>query len=59
MFNSHDEEHAGSLGEFEVRRLMKYMGTLDCQKYGGLPAIFRQKLPQGEVLNENSPHIVD
>ena len=27
MFNSHDEEHCGSLGEFEVRRLMKYMGT--------------------------------
>jgi len=26
MFNSHDEEHAGFLGEFEVRRLMKYMG---------------------------------
>lgn len=27
MFNSHDEEHCGSLGEFEVRRLMKYMGA--------------------------------
>ena len=27
MFNSHDEEHCGFLGEFEVRRLMKYMGT--------------------------------
>ena len=34
MFNSHDEEHAGFLGEFEVRRLMKYMGTLDYQKLG-------------------------
>ena len=35
MFNSHDEEHAGFLGEFEVRRLMKYMGTLDLPKTRG------------------------
>lgn len=41
MFNSHDEEHCGSLGEFEVRRLMKYMG---------LEPYFRHYSPEIEKL---------
>lgn len=41
MFNSHDEEHCGSLGEFEVRRLMKYMG---------LEPYFRHSSPEIERL---------
>lgn len=41
MFNSHDEEHCGSLGEFEVRRLLKYMG---------LEPYFRYSSPEIEKL---------
>ena len=28
MFTAHDEDHSGFLGQYEVRRLLKYMGSL-------------------------------
>ena len=32
MFSVHDDDHCGFLGQFEVRRLLKYMGDLVAQR---------------------------